>query len=160
MVPSRCTLLWTVRHYPLRGGLLPAEPLSVQLSPADARAGGAGLALAIAASWISTKRAGTKPAVSSMWQKRREPEYHKKNRCGSGGTGRRARLRILWGNTRGGSTPLSRTTLWSVADYSDAFGASERYPTRVACHSEPAAAGEESAVSRPQAKADPSLRSG
>ena len=29
--------------------------------------------------------------------------------CGSGGTGRRARLRILWGNTRGGSNPLSRT---------------------------------------------------
>ena len=29
--------------------------------------------------------------------------------CGSGGTGRRARLRILWGNARGGSSPLSRT---------------------------------------------------
>ena len=32
-------------------------------------------------------------------------------RCGSGGTGRRARLRILWGNTRGGSSPLSRTKI-------------------------------------------------
>src|SRR4029077_18902698 len=31
--------------------------------------------------------------------------------CGSGGTGRRARLRILWGNTRGGSSPLSRTKI-------------------------------------------------
>src|SRR5882724_8652287 len=34
--------------------------------------------------------------------------------CGSGGTGRRARLRILWGNTRGGSTPLSRTKICSA----------------------------------------------
>src|ERR1700739_3205970 len=36
---------------------------------------------------------------------------------GSGGTGRRARLRILWGNTRGGSSPLSRTKLadWAPA---------------------------------------------
>src|ERR1700751_3518303 len=30
-------------------------------------------------------------------------------RCGSGGTGRRARLRILWPKNRGGSSPLSRT---------------------------------------------------
>ena len=29
--------------------------------------------------------------------------------CGSGGTGRRARLRILWLKGRGGSSPLSRT---------------------------------------------------
>ena len=32
--------------------------------------------------------------------------------CGSGGTGRRARLRILWPKNRGGSSPLSRTNLW------------------------------------------------
>ncbi len=29
--------------------------------------------------------------------------------CGSGGTGRRARLRILWPKGRGGSTPSFRT---------------------------------------------------
>jgi hypothetical protein len=38
----------------------------------------------------------------------------RKCRCkqmgGSGGTGRRARLRILWPKNRGGSSPLSRTT--------------------------------------------------
>ena len=34
---------------------------------------------------------------------------------GSGGTGRRARLRILWGNTRGGSSPLSRTKSCGLA---------------------------------------------
>src|SRR6266704_447310 len=31
--------------------------------------------------------------------------------CGSGGTGRRARLRILWPKGRGGSNPSFRTTL-------------------------------------------------
>ncbi len=30
----------------------------------------------------------------------------------SGGIGRRARLRIWWGNTRGGSSPPFRTSLW------------------------------------------------
>src|SRR5262249_17776525 len=34
--------------------------------------------------------------------------------CGSGGTGRRARPRIFWGNTRGGSSPLSPTTIRSA----------------------------------------------
>ena len=29
--------------------------------------------------------------------------------CGRGGIGRRAALRSLWGNTRGGSSPLDRT---------------------------------------------------
>ena len=29
--------------------------------------------------------------------------------CAGGGTGRRAGLRILWGKTRGGSSPLPRT---------------------------------------------------
>src|SRR5262249_48933186 len=32
-----------------------------------------------------------------------------KQQCGCGGTGRRAGLRSLWGNTRGGSSPLIRT---------------------------------------------------
>jgi hypothetical protein len=31
------------------------------------------------------------------------------NHCGSGGTGRRARLRILWPKGRGGSNPSFRT---------------------------------------------------
>ncbi len=30
-------------------------------------------------------------------------------RCGRGGIGRRARFRVLWGKTRGGSIPLART---------------------------------------------------
>src|SRR5579859_3482661 len=37
--------------------------------------------------------------------------YNKTLPCGSGGTGRRARLRILWVNPRGGSSPLSRTKI-------------------------------------------------
>jgi hypothetical protein len=32
-----------------------------------------------------------------------------RDHCGSGGTGRRARLRILWPKGRGGSTPSFRT---------------------------------------------------
>src|ERR1700682_3178536 len=32
-------------------------------------------------------------------------------RCGSGGTGRRARLRILWPKGLAGSTPVSRTKI-------------------------------------------------
>src|SRR5208283_1262947 len=46
-----------------------------------------------------------RPAVVQLI---RENQYNQEG-CGSGGTGRRARLRILWGNTRGGSSPLSRT---------------------------------------------------
>ena len=51
------------------------------------------------------------------------------------------------------STP---TTLLSVANYGDTLRASEKHPTKVGCHSSPAAAGEESAVSCLQAKAEPS----
>src|SRR5208283_3400523 len=49
------------------------------------------------------------------------------------------------------------TSPWSscVADYSESFQPSGRQPTRVGCHSEPAAAGEESAVSCLWGKADP-----
>src|SRR5882757_9319815 len=36
-----------------------------------------------------------------------------KNHCGSGGTGRRARLRILWPKGRGGSNPSFRTKISS-----------------------------------------------
>ena len=36
--------------------------------------------------------------------------------CGRGGIGRRAALRSLWGNTRGGSSPLDRTIL-STREY-------------------------------------------
>ena len=32
--------------------------------------------------------------------------------CGSGGTGRRATLRALWGKPRGGSSPLCRTNYY------------------------------------------------
>ncbi len=31
--------------------------------------------------------------------------------CGRGGIGRRARFRFLWGQPRGGSSPLDRTNL-------------------------------------------------
>ena len=53
--------------------------------------------------------------AESQWPNGRECKYHKNVRCGSGGTGRRARLRILWGNTRGGSSPLSRTNRMNPA---------------------------------------------
>ena len=44
----------------------------------------------------------------------------------------------------------------SAADYGDTLRSSGKHLTRVGCHSSPAAAGEESAVSGLQAKADPS----
>src|SRR6267142_4373519 len=37
-----------------------------------------------------------------------------RHQCGSGGTGRRARLRILWPKGRGGSNPSSRTSSYLI----------------------------------------------
>ena len=42
--------------------------------------------------------------------------FTKPRQCGRGGIGRRAALRSLWGNTRGGSSPLDRTIL-STREY-------------------------------------------
>src|SRR5271157_1176605 len=50
------------------------------------------------------------PHPPPVWSRPTQSKYHQYYRCGSGGTGRSARLRILWPKGRGGSTPLSRTT--------------------------------------------------
>jgi hypothetical protein len=42
--------------------------------------------------------------------------------CGRGGIGRRAALRSLWGNTRGGSSPLDRTIHPNVRSTEGASG--------------------------------------
>src|SRR5208283_4005477 len=49
------------------------------------------------------------PHPPPVWSRPTQSKYHQYYRCGSGGTGRRARLRILWPKGRGGTTPLSRT---------------------------------------------------
>src|SRR5437773_7127860 len=53
-----------------------------------------------------------------------------KHHCGSGGTGRRARLRILWPKGRGGSNPSFRTKTSLKAKYSPivSTSAAKRFP--------------------------------
>ena len=46
--------------------------------------------------------------------------------CGRGGIGRRAALRSLWGNTRGGSSPLDRTIHPNVRSTEGASGGTRR----------------------------------
>lgn len=50
------------------------------------------------------------PVESQGWQAGPDSRYIGGTTCGSGGTGRRARLRILWPKGRGGSNPSFRTT--------------------------------------------------
>ena len=49
------------------------------------------------------------PVQSSGWRLGADSRYIGEDHCGSGGTGRRARLRILWPKGRGGSNPSFRT---------------------------------------------------